>query len=61
MGSEMCIRDRLQGPVDAFFDDVMVNTEDAALRSNRLNLLHSLRERFLRVADISLLAVPRQS
>ena len=51
----------LQGPVDAFFDDVMVNTEDAALRSNRLNLLHSLRERFLRVADISLLAVPRQS
>ena len=39
----------------------MVNTEDAALRSNRLNLLHSLRERFLRVADISLLAVPRQS
>jgi glycyl-tRNA synthetase beta chain len=51
----------LQGPVDAFFDDVMVNTEDTALRNNRLNLLHSLRERFLRVADISLLAVPRQS
>ena len=49
----------LQGPVDAFFDQVMVNTEDSALRCNRLNLLHALRERFLRVADISQLAVPR--
>jgi glycyl-tRNA synthetase beta chain len=51
----------LQGPVDAFFDEVMVNTEDPALRGNRLNLLHSLRQRFLRVADISQLAVPRSS
>tara|TARA_R110000772_G_scaffold48719_2_gene111273 strand:+ start:21900 stop:23987 length:2088 start_codon:yes stop_codon:yes gene_type:complete len=51
----------LQAPVDAFFDEVMVNTEDPVLRGNRLSLLHSLRERFLRVADISQLAVPRNS
>lgn len=45
----------LQPPVDAFFDQVMVNVEDAALRQNRLALLQRLRELFLRVADISLL------
>ncbi|MCB1705642.1 MAG: glycine--tRNA ligase subunit beta [Halioglobus sp.] len=49
----------LRGPVDAFFEDVMVNAEDAALRHNRLNLLKQLRELFLGVADISLLVVAR--
>ena len=43
----------LQAPVDAFFDDVMVMTDDAALRDNRLALLNVLSELFLRVADIS--------
>jgi len=43
----------LQGVVDAFFDTVMVNVEDAALRANRLSLLHELRTLFLQVADIS--------
>ncbi len=43
--------------VDAFFEDVMVNVEDPALRNNRLNLLKSLRDQFLEVADISLLVV----
>jgi glycyl-tRNA synthetase beta chain len=43
--------------VDAFFDDVMVNVEEASLRDNRLNLLKRLRDLFLEVADISLLAV----
>ena len=47
----------LREPVDAFFDGVMVNAEDAALRDNRLNLLRELRDLFLQVADISLLAV----
>ena len=47
----------LRAPVDAFFDDVMVNAEDAALRHNRLNLLKDLRDLFLQVADISLLVV----
>ncbi|MAT94265.1 MAG: glycine--tRNA ligase subunit beta [Halioglobus sp.] len=47
----------LRAPVDEFFDGVMVNADDAALRDNRLNLLKSLRDLFLDVADISLLAV----
>lgn len=47
----------LRAPVDAFFDDVMVNAEDEALRHNRLNLLKALRDLFLEVADISLLVV----
>ena len=49
----------LQAPVDAFFEQVMVNTEDDALRRNRLNLLYTLRQMFLQVADISQLVVAR--
>lgn len=45
----------LQPVVDAFFDQVMVNVDDAAIRDNRLALLQLLRTLFLRVADISLL------
>ena len=43
----------LRGPVDAFFDAVMVNTEDPSLRHNRLNLLYALRQHFLAIADLS--------
>jgi len=43
----------LRVPVDSFFDDVMVMTDDAATRNNRLALLAELRELFLGVADIS--------
>jgi glycyl-tRNA synthetase beta chain len=46
----------LKTPVDAFFDNVMVNTEDAALRANRLALLAQLQQAMNRVADISKLA-----
>lgn len=46
---------RLRPQVDAFFDQVMVNVDDDALRRNRLALLRRLRDLFLRVADISLL------
>jgi glycyl-tRNA synthetase beta chain len=46
----------LKLPVDAFFDDVMVNVEDARLRGNRLALLGRLRATMNRVADLSLLA-----
>ncbi|MBT9458400.1 MAG: glycine--tRNA ligase subunit beta [Burkholderiaceae bacterium] len=46
----------LKDPVDAFFDGVMVNAEDPALRANRLGLLKSLREAMNRVADLSRLA-----
>ncbi len=43
----------LRTPVDAFFDDVMVMTDDPVLRNNRLALLAELRALFLDVADIS--------
>jgi len=43
----------LRGPVDAFFDHVMVMTDDEKLRRNRLALLAGLRSLFLDVADIS--------
>ncbi|HEU0188644.1 MAG TPA: glycine--tRNA ligase subunit beta [Gallionella sp.] len=46
----------LRAPVDAFFDNVMVNVEDAALRANRLALLSHLQQAMNRVADISKLA-----
>ena len=46
----------LKGPVDAFFDDVMVNAEDALLRANRLALLGRLHAAMNRVADLSRLA-----
>ncbi|MEO3690834.1 glycine--tRNA ligase subunit beta [Roseateles paludis] len=46
----------LKAPVDAFFDGVMVNAEDPALRANRLALLHHLHTAMNRVADLSKLA-----
>lgn len=46
----------LKGPVDAFFDGVMVNAEDPALRANRLGLLAGLHAAMNRVADLSRLA-----
>ncbi|MGM0481043.1 MAG: glycine--tRNA ligase subunit beta [Pseudomonadota bacterium] len=45
----------LKDDIDAFFDHVMVNADDAKVKENRLNLLHRLREMFLNIADISLL------
>jgi len=45
----------LREPVDNFFDEVMVMAEDDATRNNRLAMLNSLRNLFLRVADISVL------
>jgi glycyl-tRNA synthetase beta chain len=47
----------LRGPVDRFFDDVMVMADEATVRSNRLALLAGLRALFLDVADISRLSV----
>ncbi|KMZ28191.1 glycine-tRNA synthetase subunit beta [Haemophilus influenzae] len=45
----------LRTPVDNFFDNVMVNSEDPALRQNRLAILNTLQGLFLQVADISVL------
>jgi glycyl-tRNA synthetase beta chain len=46
----------LKAPVDAFFDKVMVNAEDPALKANRLGLLATLHNAMNRVADLSKLA-----
>ncbi|MCB4360693.1 glycine--tRNA ligase subunit beta [Quatrionicoccus australiensis] len=46
----------LRAPVDAFFDGVMVNAEDPALRANRLGLLAHLHAAMNRVADLSKLS-----
>jgi glycyl-tRNA synthetase beta chain len=46
----------LRAPVDAFFDSVMVNAEQADLRLNRLGLLATLHQAMNRVADLSRLA-----
>jgi len=46
----------LKGPVDDFFDTVMVNAEDPALRRNRLALLAQLHLAMNRVADLARLA-----
>ncbi len=46
----------LKAPVDTFFNDVMVNAEDPALKANRLGLLATLHVAMNRVADISRLS-----
>lgn len=45
----------LRTPIDAFFENVMVMADDAALKANRLRLLAQLRSLFLSVADVSVL------
>ena len=44
---------RLRAPVDNFFDHVLVNAEDEAVRANRLGLLARIRAATLQVADFS--------
>lgn len=43
----------LRGPIDAFFETVLVNAEDEAVRANRLALLHAVRDAVHAVADLS--------
>jgi glycyl-tRNA synthetase beta chain len=50
---------KLQSAVDDFFDKVMVNAEDPALKDNRLALLAQLQGLFLEVADISQLVTSK--
>lgn len=47
---------KLRAPVDTFFDDVLVNDEDAAIRANRLALLAAIRAATGTVADFSRIA-----
>jgi glycyl-tRNA synthetase beta chain len=46
----------LRAPVDAFFDKILVNSPDPALRLNRLKLLNRIREACQQVADFSKIA-----
>jgi glycyl-tRNA synthetase beta chain len=43
----------LRGPVDAFFDAVMVMHDDPRIRAQRLGMLRALRELFMHTADLS--------
>lgn len=43
----------LRDPVDAFFDSVMVMADDEAIKNNRIALLNTMSQLFLRVADLS--------
>lgn len=54
-GTALKLLSGLRGPVDQFFDTVMVMADDQDIRNNRLALLSQLRNQFLRIADISLL------
>lgn len=49
----------LKKPVDLFFDQVMVMSDDLKIRNNRLALLQNLRSLFLKIADISYLDVKK--
>ena len=55
-GEALLLTAQLHLPVGAFFDKVMVNAEDPALRANRLGLLATLHAAMNRVADLSKLA-----
>ncbi len=44
---------RLRAPVDAFFDNVTVNCDDADLRANRLCLLSEIQTTMNKIADFS--------
>jgi glycyl-tRNA synthetase beta chain len=48
---------RLKPAIDAFFEGVMVNVDDAALRSNRLSLLKEVSDCFTSFADFSRIVV----
>ena len=46
---------QLKAPVDDFFESVMVNSDEPAIRLNRLRLLSTLRGLFTKLADLALL------
>ena len=48
---------KLRIPVDQFFEQVMVMTDDLTVRANRLALLQQIHQLFLRVADIAVIAL----
>ncbi len=55
-GESLSALSRLAGPTKLFFDEVLVNAEDAAVRDNRIALLQHARAYMNQVADLSLMA-----
>jgi glycyl-tRNA synthetase beta chain len=55
-GQALILLSGLKSPVDSFFDSVMVNVDDSALRANRLALLARLQQAMNQVADLSRMA-----
>ena len=51
--SKLMALGQLRLPIDAFFDGIVVNDDDPAIRLNRLGLLALIREKMLLVADFS--------
>jgi glycyl-tRNA synthetase beta chain len=47
----------LRGVIDAFFDKVLVMADDPAVRANRIALLGTVRELFLKFADLSRIVI----
>jgi glycyl-tRNA synthetase beta chain len=52
-GEAMAVILKMKEPVDTFFDEVMVMTDDLALQKNRLSMLTAIAELFLKVGDFS--------
>ena len=48
---------RMRPAIDGFFEGVMVNADDPALRANRLSLLYAIDQLFLSFADFSQIVV----
>ncbi len=57
-GRALDLLSELAGPIDVFFDKVLVMAEDEALRTNRLKLLGGITRLFLAIADFSRLETP---
>ncbi len=56
-GEALDVLVRMKGPIDDFFNAVMVNAEDPAVRGNRLSLLKSVDDLFMSFADFSQIMV----
>jgi len=46
--------------LETFFDDVMVNVDDAAVRNNRMSLLRKIGGAVMRIADVTKIVVDRR-
>jgi glycyl-tRNA synthetase beta chain len=56
-GQALDVLVRMKGPIDDFFNAVMVNADDPAVRGNRLSLLKSVDDLFMSFADFSQIMV----